>query len=541
MKKQRASLDGFVPRRSPGQLGQHHAAKGTSDPRAGRRELLHSGDETGASLAKRPTRTTLGQSDIRESLRQVDENDNTQEKAKRRGLRRRIKKPMTKRRRVIRRIIIALVVILLSLAAYFGIKAIINANRIFDGNILGLVQRQPLKEDENGRSNFVIFGTAEDSEGGEHGGANLTDSIMVLSINQNTKDAYMISIPRDLWVRYDNACTVGYEGKINAVYMCGSNDGQDEEAGAAALQKKVGEVLGLDVQYYIHLNFTAVTEAVDAVGGVTVTIESDDPRGILDRNFDWKCNYQCYYVNYKNGEVVHLDGEHALALARARNAAGGYGLTNGNFDREKNQQKIIVALREKALSVGTLANFGKVSSLMDALGNNLRTNVETKELQTIMGIATDIQNENIRSLSLVEEGEMLVTTVNYAGQSIVQPVAGMYDYSEIQTYIAKHSSNNPVKREAAPIVVLNGSGEAGVAQAEATKLEGEGFTISTIDNAPAGTYDAVEVYQVGTGNAATAKALRELYGLDSLRTGTPPVAVSENTAFVVVVGRAQQN
>lgn len=77
---------------------------------------------------------------------------------------------------------------------------------------------------------------------------------------------------------------------------------------------------GLDVQYYAHINYTVVREAVDAVGGVDVKIESSDPRGILDRNFDWKCNCECYYVNYKNGEVAHMDGEHALAFMRTQRA-----------------------------------------------------------------------------------------------------------------------------------------------------------------------------------------------------------------------------
>ena len=84
------------------------------------------------------------------------------------------------------------------------------------------MQNQPLAKDANGRSNFVIFGTAEDDEGGEHGGANLTDSILVLSVDQAKKDAYMISLPRDLWVTYADTCTVGNQGKLNAAYYCAS-------------------------------------------------------------------------------------------------------------------------------------------------------------------------------------------------------------------------------------------------------------------------------------------------------------------------------
>lgn len=541
MNKKRPALDGFVPRKSTDQLGQHHTYRHGVAAGEHTSRSVHSGNESVVAITNRPTETTLGQMDIRESLRQVDDEDTKRGKLSRRDRKRASDGRPRRKKRVVKWIIIVIATVVLAIAGYIGIKALTASGRVFGGNILGVVQRQPLKEDENGRSNFVVFGTAEDSEGGTHEGQHLTDSIMVVSVNQTTNDVFMVSLPRDLWVRYDEPCGVGYEGKLNAVYYCASSDGQDEAAGAAGLQRKVGEIVGLDIQYYVHLNFTALVEAVDAVGGVEVKIESDDPRGILDRNFDWRCNYQCYYVNYDNGETVHLDGEHALALARARNAQGGYGLAGGNFDREKNQQKIIVALREKAVSAGTLTNLGRVTGLIDALGNNLRTNIQTNEIQTLMGLANDIPSENIRSLSLVEEGSMLVTTGEYAGQSIVRPVAGLHDFSQIRAYIASHASSDPVVRELAPIVVLNGTQQSGVAQNEADTLEAQGFTVSLVANAPEGAYDSAEVYQIGTGNNATAAKLREIYGLDELLASPPPVVVAADTAFVVVVGAVRDN
>lgn len=352
----------------------------------------------------------------------------------------------------------------------------------------------------------------------------------------------MLSLPRDLWVAYEmpgnEGCTVGYQGKLNAQYFCASNDGENEEAGRKALGDKVAAITGLDIQYYIHLNFTAVTEAVDAVGGVNVTINSEDPRGILDRNFDWRCGYRCYYVNYKNGEKVHLDGEHALALARARNASGGYGLPNGNFDREKNQQMIIKALREKAVSAGTLTNLGAVTGLMDALGNNLRTNIETKEVRTLMDLATKIPTESIISLSLNDEDNVLVTTGNYNGQSIVRPVAGILDYSDIKAYVKREMTSEAYVKENAHLIVLNGSETAGVAQSAADSLEEKGFLIDAIDNAPDGTYARVEIYQVDATKAASAAKLKELYGVSTLKTGTSPVSITGETDFVIIIGDA---
>lgn len=542
MKNNRPSVDGFVPRRTGSQLGELH------DPKAYRPELqvpaedreLHSGENLQQPVGQPRAGKAIGRSDIDESLREIDSIDSDTPKLSRRA-RRRLEKqsrPKSKVKRFFKWFFILLLIAGLGLGGYLGYKFFAASGSILKGNIFDIVQNQPLKKDANGRSNFVVFGTAEDDENGEHGGANLTDSIMVLSVDQVKKDAYMISLPRDLWVTYEETCTVGNQGKLNAAYFCASNDGEDEAAGAAALQAQMKKILGLDVQYYIHLNFTAVVDAVNAVGGVDVTIESEDPRGILDRNFDWKCRFTCYYVNYKNGEVVHLDGEHALALARARNASGGYGLPGGNFDREKNQQKIIKALREKALSAGTLTNLGAVTGLIDAMGKNLRTNIETREIRTLMSLASDISSDSIISLSLVDEEKPLVTTGSYNEQSIVRPVLGISDFSGIQAYIKKNVTSDPVTREGAEVMVLNGSGVAGVAQIEADKLTDLGIEVSTVQNAPTGTYEAVEVYQVNTALTATAAKFASLYGV-TIKSTAPPVTPTAGVDFVIIIGKAQ--
>lgn len=542
MKKNTPSIDGFIPRRPGSQIGDLHSLKDVDSAVAPIDRSLHTGDNMGAEAVGTPRLgKEIGRDDIDESLREIDDPsaDKKARKNSRRDRKKRDRRPRNKVLRIIKWVLISLGILAVLVAGYIFLKAILAGNSIFKGNIFDIIQNQRLKEDENGRSNFVIFGTAEDDEGGEHGGPNLTDSIMVLSIDQDDKNAYMISLPRDMWVEYQETCTVGNQGKLNAVYFCGSNDGEDEAAGAAALQAKAGEITGLDIQYYIHLNFTAVVEAVDAVGGVDVTIETEDPRGIYDPNFDWKCRYTCHYVDYENGEVAHLDGEHALALARARNAQGGYGLPGGNFDREKNQQKIIKALREKAVSAGTLTNLGAITGLIDTLGKNLRTNIETKEIRTLMDLGSAIKSESIVSLTLVDEDEPLVTTGMYNNQSIVRPIAGLFDYSAITEYVDKNLTSDPVVKEAAHVTVLNGSGTAGAAQTEADKLEALGFVIDGVDNAPDGNYGKATIYQIDKDKTASAAKLKELYGVEP-KTTTPPVSVVGETDFLVIIGSASE-
>lgn len=518
------SLDGFVPRR-PGAQSASQLSEQSTDRFNTPRPM---------GSADHPSVRTVGtapivKSDLDESLKDIDQPTAGKGRHKRGD-----KKPKSRLRRIIKWVVILIIVAALAVGGYLAYKAFNASNQIFKGSILDIVQNQPLKEDANGRSNILIFGTSEDDPG--HSGANLTDSIMVISLSQKQKNAYMISIPRDLYVEYGAACAEGHRGRINSLYDCFSESEAKEAEGAAKLQEKVGQILGLDVQYYAHLNYTAVRQAVDAVGGVDIAIETDDPRGILDRNFDWKCNYKCYYVNYKKGEVAHMDGEHALAFSRARNAAGGYGLANGNFDREKNQQKVIKALREKAVSVGTLTDIGKITGLIDALGNNLRTDFATKEIRTLMSLGSDIKSESIQSVSLVEEGNMLVTTGNINGASIVKPVAGLYSYSAIQAYVKKTVNANEVTREAANVVVLNGSGVSGVGQKEADKLTEQGFVISNVANAPEGTYADFEIYQIGEGMPATKAKLESLFGVTT-KTTAPPAGAVQGTNFVVIIGK----
>lgn len=553
MAKQQTSMDGFVPRRANRQVGGEisaarkqvkQSAPATAQRRPEPRKILT------ASEAVKHARP-LSRNEIDESLRSID--DPGQQKPHRR------KNPEAKnrRRKWIVRAVLAVVVVAVLISGYVFVKGLIATSNVFQGNILEAFQEQPLKKDANGRSNVLIVGTSEDDPG--HEGGSLTDSMMILSLDQDNKNAYMISIPRDLYVKFGQACNSGYAGKINEYYNC-VKDGDDKEDIQAALTKEsafIGDIMGLDVQYGVNVNYTVMRELVNAVGGsITVKIESRDPRGQMDSNFDWKCGVgdrkvsraevlrRCppsgHFIDYPNGPV-QLDAEHALYLAQARgDRAPTYGFEQSNFDREKNQQKIIKALREKAVSAGTLSDFGKVTGIIDALGNNLRTTFDAKEIRTLISLAQDIKNEDIQSISLIDGDEPIMTTGNVNGMSVVRPVAGVYDYSGLRALLQKKLSSDPVVREAAPIAVYNGSGVAGVAQTEADKLTEKNYQVETVANVPQpGEYARYTIYKIGDGNSGTAAALKKLYGVDAKKTA-PPFTVDPSIKFVIIVGKAPE-
>lgn len=538
MNNRRPSTDGFIPRRTGSQLGESHNRRrpDLKSGSVGRR--LDSSNNARTSVGVARASQAIGRSDIDESLREIDDGGDGRPLSKRqRRLQKGKTEPRSRTRRIIKWLSILILVVGLALGIFVAVKFILAGGSIFKGNIFDLAQSQPLKQDSNGRSNFLILGTSEDDPG--HGGAYLTDSMMVLSIDQNKKNAYMFSVPRDLYVQYGMACNSGYAGKINEYFNCVNDNYDKSEAEQARLtqtQAFVGNIFGLDIQYGIHVNNTVIKDAVNAVGGVDVNIQgSNGDPGILDRNFDWRCGYKCNLVKYDNG-VHHLDGEHALFLSMARgDIAPTYGLGNSNFDREKNQQKIIVALKEKATSTGTLTNLSKVTSLIDALGQNLRTNIQTKEIQSLMRLGSDIKTADIKSISLFDGDKSVVKSGNYSGASVVMPSSGIFNYSQIRSFIAENLSSNPITREKAGIVVLNGSGVEGAGQTQADKLQADGFIIDAIDNAPQGTYASVEIYQIDASKTATIAKLKQIYPKAVIKTSSPPVAVTKGTSFVVII------
>ncbi len=539
----KSSIDGFVPRQRGNQMGGYHAplAPGSikespSDARTSLPNPKLSQQNTGLESP----REAVSRMDIDASLSQIDASTYS-------TLQKKTSKKPLQRKKIIKRVLTVLGIVVIIGIGWMGYKTLMASNHIFKGDIFGLVQNQPLKMDENGRSNILILGTSEDDPG--HEASWLTDSIMIISLDQKAKNAYMFSIPRDLEVEYGRACIPGYAGKINAFFHCVNDNYTSpaaEEERQLAIRQLIGNVTGLDIQYSARVNYTVMRDLVKAVDGITVTIESPDPRGQMDGNFDWKCGAtraerlrNCpprgHFIDYPNGPV-NLDAEHALYLAQARGDTDiSWGFPNSNFEREKNQQKIVIALKEKATSIGTLTNFGKVTSIIDALGNNLRTNFETKEIRTLIELGNTLPSTAIKSIDLLEEGVMTTSA---------QPTAGKYSFAQLRALIKKKMNATPVTEEGAKVILLNGSGIAGAAQREADKLASLGMNVTRIGNAPTNDVVSTQVYQISRNSdaakdkSASRAKLEQLFASKVLTTA-PPVPPELETNFIIILGKAQ--
>ena len=336
-------------------------------------------------------------------------------------------------------LVLSLIIVLMIAVAVFGYMLLSHTANVFKGNPMDILIGTELAKDENNLTNVLIFGTSEDAEG--HGGELLTDSILVASVDQEKKTSKIFSIPRDLWVNYTVPggdvmnCIVGTQGKINATYMCALNEYKNNKDQASRyFAKKISEITGLNLQYYMSLDWGALKTVVDELGKIDVDVYADDEKGIHD---------SCQQLDLVKGMNYGMDGKTVLKLARARNAGcgdgGDFGLSRSNFDREINQQRIFNAIKNKAFSTGILANPTKVIRLIDSLGDNVKTNITMAEVRTLIDIATNLNGE-VESISTVDEfgvGRIGVQSIVLPREASVLSESSMFNYGDLQRYLRK--------------------------------------------------------------------------------------------------------
>ena len=459
------------------------------------------------------------------------------------GKKRRIRKGKpepSRRKKIVKRTILVILLILVLIGGFLGWKALSATSKVFNGNILGILNSTKLKGEENGRVNILLAGNSADDAG--HDGANLTDSIMLVSLNTKDNTAFMMSIPRDLYVNYGvTDCSVGYRGKINAAYVCGeqtkfSEDGY-AKGGMGLLSKVVHDNFGVDINYYALVNYSAFQEAVNAVGGITVNIASSDPRGIYDPSLDYTSRKCCSLAKYPNGPAK-LNGKQALNLARARgDSAGSYGFAQGDFVRTEHQRKMLIALKDKTLSAGVLSNPAKIGSLFDSIGGNVKTDFNTGEIRRLYDLGKKVQSNNIKSIGLTDEDVSLVTTGMISGAgSVVIPTAGTSNFNQIKAFMLKLTSSDPLVREGAKVTVLNGSGIVGLAQKRGDQLTARGVNVSGVGNASAREKTTIVDLSGGKKNGTKAYLEKQFGVTATTDVVANPEAKNYTTDFVVIIG-----
>ncbi len=298
-----------------------------------------------------------------------------------------------------------------------------------------------LKEND-GRTNVLILGSDKRSKSDE--GSNLTDTVLIASIGKVDKDVVLISIPRDLWVKWLDSEGKDHYSKVNAIYPIQNAIDPDGNEGSTQLMAALEDILGIRLHYYTIINFDLFREIIDTLGGIQVTVDATFtdhfyPIEGMENAPVESDRYET--VTFTTGSQV-MNGDTALKYVRSRHGDNGEGT---DFARSKRQQKVIEAIKNKALSTQTLLNPSKIKELYDIYSRNIDTNLDLQTLQSFFVLSQQIDFSKVVSIVLDDRSEATTgggllyapeDTTLYGNQYVLIPKTG--DYSQIHAYVQKY-------------------------------------------------------------------------------------------------------
>jgi LCP family protein required for cell wall assembly len=359
----------------------------------------------------------------------------------------------------------------------------------------------PTPEPWDGASRVTLLVMGLDYRDWEAGsGAPRTDTMMLLSLDPLTQTAGMLSIPRDLWVNIP-----GFEyGRINTAYSLGEQ--YDLPGGGPQLaMDTVEELLGVPVDYYAQIDFSAFVRFIDEIGGVKVDVKEPieiDPLG--DNNTK----------KLKPGRQT-LPGDLALAYARARKNAG------DDFGRAERQQQVILGIREQLLRFQMVPTLiAKSPVLYQELSAGIHTNLTLEQAAQLAWLAQQIPDEKIKR-GVIAPPDMVLLAKTTEGDDVLKPIFDKIrvlrdeifaSAPPISPVTASMQPSELMKAEAAKISVLNGSSSAGLAARTMEFLQSEGANVTGTGNADR-LYNQSTVIDY-TGKPYTLKYLTELMAID---------------------------
>lgn len=349
-----------------------------------------------------------------------------------------------------------------SLATFSKISDKNNTNKAPALNFLGDVKPGQLQGEGDGRVNVLLIGIG----GAKHPGGALADTIIVASFDTKHREVALLSIPRDLYVPINGGKIYN---KINTAHSEGEKNAKNSGGGPAVLKKTLKEVLDLPIHYYIRVDFNALQKTVDTLGGVTVDVE----RPIVD--LAYPADNMIDYAPFRLAAGVQtLDGKTALKYARSRHAGGGEG---SDFARARRQQKLLEAMKEKAMTVGIVGNPKKIAQIISILGDHVKTDISLSEIERFFQVWKDIDGSKI--VNKVLDNGPNSPLIAYSGDErgyILVPRTG--DYSQIQEIAHEIFIDPYLRQEKASIALINASGNSTIGNSVIKQLKSYGYTVT---------------------------------------------------------------
>lgn len=368
----------------------------------------------------------------------------------------------------------ALAALILIVGVYFVAKIIVTEHHLFRGGggapaLAANIDINQLKGEGDGRVNILLLGIG----GPGHSGPDLTDTIIIASVDPVNDKVDLLSIPRDLWVKIPGN---GYQ-KINAAYSDGKSESRaktlagKERDGLNLLDQTIEPVIGIPIHYHVVVDFKAFQQVVNSIGGVDANVSEELS---ANENF-WVEGTNQHYQLYVPPGRQHFDGTKALYFARERH-------NDSDFVRAQRQRLLLTAIKQKVFSLGTFSNPVKISNLLNSVGDNVYSDFSLNDMTRLYQIIQKVPAGKIASVDLVTPPHDFLTTGNMNGLSVVEPKAGLFNYASITDYIRNTLRDGFLAKEDAKLAVYNATDRVGLANSEATVLKSYGYKVATVGN-----------------------------------------------------------
>ncbi|RPI31324.1 MAG: LytR family transcriptional regulator [Chloroflexota bacterium] len=382
----------------------------------------------------------------------------------------------------------------------------------------------PVPKPWDGAARVTVLIVGLDYRDWEQGeGPPRSDTMILLTVDPLTGSAGMLNIPRDLWVNIPG----GFKsGKINTAYALGEAF-QYPGGGPGLAIDTVEQFLGVPINYYAQIDFSAFEKFIDEIGGIEIDVPAEikvDPIGPHNT------------VELEPGKQM-LDGPTALAYARARNSEG------GDFDHGNRQQQVIMAIRHRILSLDLLPTLmAKAPILYEELASGIHTNMTLDEAFSLAWLAKDIPLESVRRGIISPPDQVILTKSPDGKLDVLKPItnkirllrdeifASSVPLSEIA---ATSTLDELMQMEGARITILNGSGSGGLASRTQEYLVSLGANVIS-------TGDADQIYSSTTFNDYTGNPFTLRFCIDWMELTSPQIRSqfdpTSQTDVVIILG-----
>jgi LCP family protein required for cell wall assembly len=363
-----------------------------------------------------------------------------------------------------------------------------------------------------------------------------TDTLIVVSIDPVSKQVAMFSLPRDTTGvptppgPARQAFGPVYNRKINA-WWTSIHLRTDLFPGSVAkgtvgyngLKAILGNLYGIDVKYFVEVNFAGFTKIVDLMGGVTVNVQFP----VSDDRYPFKAGLRRVFIP---GGMQHMNGYQALVYARSRHGSN-------DFDRGARQQRVLLSLREQADPQNLIP---RLPALVDALSSAVSTDIPANQLAPLLGLAAQVDTKDIRSYvfspPLYGTETRPGAPVYFLTPKVAQIRAAVRD--AFTTDPADEAARQNLAQEGANVWVLNGTADTGQGTRLADYLDFHGLAASAPRQRPAGPVPAnttIVVYNGAETNLPdTIAYLEKTFGVTVTMKTDPTV----RTDVVVTIGVA---